>query len=677
MDGLREVSLQFLRDLFSFDQAHPLLFTQFYFWAFFAIVLAFLSFFKNKVLMRNAFLFFVSLFFYYKTSGLFLMLLGFTIVYNYFAGRLLPHCKKEFWRNVVVVTSVVVDLSLLCYYKYAYFITDVVNNLFGTSFVVKDWIATFGNSVVGSQAFSVDSIFLPVGISFFIFQAISYVVDVSRGVVPEPAEGPAAELPPSRCASRPIRVNARRQSSAAGTQQSAGSADVTTSPKPSKHKYGIEPVRNFLDFGFYLSFFPQLVAGPIVRAKEFIPQLRKPFFLGRTQFGFAIFWILNGLAKKLILSDYLAVNFCDRVFENPLLYTGFENLTALFGYSLQVYADFSGYTDIATGVAMLMGFYLPKNFNSPYKAKNAGEFWKRWHISLSKWLQDYLYIPLGGNRNGTFGSYAIILGIAFLASALAGSWWVFGSVLVLTAIIAILITFKKSWRKELISDINRMDTMLLGGLWHGASWNFMIWGGLNGLGMLIYRFWASCNAYFKVVVIGLIVAAFGALRHFFGAPVFNLFFWWTMIILFGAVIGMMFHKCRKGKFINWISGAWAVLMTFIFITFTRLFFRSGSNLDPAEANEKAWNTAKNMVNQIGGSWDWSLVPQMAWQHRSIIIVFIVGMLIHWLPDNFKRRYRIWFAKMPLALMVLACAIAVFIICQFITADLQSFIYFQF
>ena len=629
MAGLREVSLQFLKDLFAFDQAHPLLFTQFYFWAFFAIVLAFLCLFKNKTLMRNAFLFFVSLFFYYKTSGLFLMLLGFVIVYNYLAGLLLPHCRRKFWRSFVVVTSVAVDLSLLCYYKYAYFITDVLNNLFGTSFVVKDWIASWGNSVVGSGAFSVDSIFLPVGISFFIFQAISYVVDVSRG------------------------------------------GDT------SKHKGGIEPVRNFLDFGFYLSFFPQLVAGPIVRAKEFIPQLHKPFFLGRTQFGFAVFWILNGLAKKLVLSDYLAVNFCDRVFENPLLYTGFENLTALFGYSLQVYADFSGYTDIATGVAMLMGFYLPKNFNSPYKARNAGEFWKRWHISLSKWLQDYLYIPLGGNRNGTFGSYAIILGIAFLASALAGSWWVFGSVLVLTAIIALLIAFKKSWRKELISDINRMDTMLLGGLWHGASWNFMIWGGLNGLGMLIYRFWASCNAYFKVLVIGLIVAVFGGLKYYFGAPVFNMFFWWTVIILFGAFVGMVFHKVRKGKAVSWISDAWAVLMTFIFITFTRLFFRSGSNLDPAEANEKAWSTAKNMVNQIGGQWDWSLVPQMAWQHRSIILVFVVGMLIHWLPENFKRRYRVWFAKMPLALMVLACMVAVFIICQFITADLQSFIYFQF
>ena len=283
MAGLREVSLRFLRDLFAFDQAHPLLFTQFYFWAFFAIVLAFLCLFKNKTLLRNAFLFFVSLFFYYKTSGLFLMLLGFVIVYNYLAGLLLPYCKRNIWRTFVVVTSVVVDLSLLCYYKYAYFITDVLNNLFGTSFVVKDWIASWGNSVVGSGVFSVDSIFLPVGISFFIFQAISYVVDVSRG----------------------------------------GST--------SKHKGGIEPVRNFLDFGFYLSFFPQLVAGPIVRAKEFIPQFHKPFFLGRTQFGFAVFWILNGLAKKLILSDYLAVNFCDRVFENPLLYTGFENLTALFG----------------------------------------------------------------------------------------------------------------------------------------------------------------------------------------------------------------------------------------------------------------------------------------------------------------------------------------------------------
>ena len=583
MVGLKDVLLDFVRNLFSFDQAHPLLFTQFYFWAFFAIVMAFLCVFRSKVLLRNAFIFFASLFFYYKTSGLFLILLGFVILYNYIAGLWLAKDRSKGLKKAVVVLSVIVDLSLLCYYKYAYFLTDVVNNLCGTSFVVKDWFAAAGNAVAGSQAFSVDSIFLPVGISFFIFQAVSYVVDVYRG---------------------------------------------------------LKPVRNFLDFGFYLSFFPQLVAGPIVRANVFIPQLRKPFFLGRTQFGIAVFWILNGLAKKLILSDYLAVNFCDRVFENPLLY------------------------------------YLPKNFNSPYKARNAAEFWRRWHISLSTWLRDYLYIPLGGNRKGTFGSYAIILGIAFLASALAGSWWVFLSVLALTLIIALLIIFKKGWRKELISDINRMDTMLLGGLWHGASWNFMIWGGLNGLGILIYRFWHNCNAYIRTLVMVLTVGAFWTLRYFFGSPVFNLFFWWTVIILAGAVAGMVF-KSVSGPAVKWIKDSWAVLMTFIFITFTRLFFRSGSNLDPAEANEKAWNTAKEMVNRIGGQWDWSLVPQMAWQHRSIILVFLAGMMIHWLPENFKRRYRICFAKLPLAVMVLACAAAIFIICQFVTADLQSFIYFQF
>ena len=212
-----------------------------------------------------------------------------------------------------------------------------------------EWYFLMGsiNAITG-LSLPVLGIPLPIGISFYTFQVISYTVDVYKG--------------------------------------------------------SIRPVRNLLDFGFYVSFFPQLVAGPIVRASEFIPQLYKPYHLGRRQFGIAVFWILNGLAKKIILSDYIAVNFIDRVFENPLLFSGFENLMALFGYSLQVYADFSGYTDIATGVAMLMGFYLPQNFNSPYKAPNASNFWKRWHISLSRWLQTYLYIPLGGNRNASFGT---------------------------------------------------------------------------------------------------------------------------------------------------------------------------------------------------------------------------------------------------------------------------------
>ena len=621
MDGLMAVAKDFLGNLFAFDQAHPLLFTQFYFWAFLAIVLAFLCLLRDRILLRNAFLFLASLFFYYKTSGLFLMLLVFVIAFNYFTGFCL-HGRKQTWiRRLLLVLSVVVDLSLLCYYKYAYFITDVVNNLLGTSFAVHDWVAEAGNAIAGTQAFSVDAIFLPVGISFFIFQAVSYVVDIYRG--------------------------------------------------------RIAPVRNFLDFGFYLSFFPQLVAGPIVRASEFIPQLHKPFFLGRRQFGIAVFWILNGLAKKLNLSDYLAVNFCDRVFANPLLYTGFENLTALFGYSLQVYADFSGYTDIAIGVAMLMGFYLPKNFNAPYKARNAAEFWKRWHISLSKWLQDYLYIPLGGNRNGTFASYAILLGIAFLASALARNYIVLAVTGGLTLVLGLLILFWKKQRRELVSDINRMDTMLLGGLWHGASWNFMIWGGLNGLGILIYRFWHATNVYYRVVVSGAACLACWVLKTYAPAPVWNLFFVWTAIITFGAVVRMLYHLTRlKGEF-KWLETGWAVLMTFIFITFTRLFFRSGSNLDPAEANEVAWETARNMVGQIGGAWDLSLLPAMVRQHAAILLLILAGLLIHWLPDRFKRRYRIVFASLPVPVMLLLCLLAVFIIYQFVTADLQSFIYFQF
>jgi len=483
----------------------------------------------------------------------------------------------------------------------------------------------------------VDSIFLPVGISFFTFQAVSYIVDIKRE--------------------------------------------------------RIEPVSNFLDFGFYLSFFPQLVAGPILRASEFMDQLHKPYNLSRRWFGIAIFWILNGLIKKLVLSDYIAVNFCDRVFENPLLYTGFENLLAIFAYSLQVYADFSGYTDIAIGVALLMGFYLPKNFNSPYKATNASGFWKRWHMTLSNWLKDYLYIPLGGNRNATPGTWICIFSIALIAVFLSGSMWVAIVVASLTLIIGAIYLLRPSARKVIFTNVNNMDTMLLGGLWHGASWNFVIWGGLNGLGMIIYKIWSGFNMYVRVLVITLVTAGLWALTKYAPAPVWNLFFVWSLITWAGAFIQMLIVSVRKlantEKFVyvgkkkrrmpdfGWLGTAWAVFQTFVFITFTRLFFRSGSNLDPSEANEKAWSTAKNMVGQIGSSWDLSKIPDMLMQHRGIIIVFIVGMLIHWLPERFKRRYRIAFSRLPLAVMALVVVAVVFFVYQFITADLQSFIYFQF
>ena len=165
----------------------------------------------------------------------------------------------------------------------------------------------------------------------------------------------------------------------------------------------------------------RLVAGPIVRASNFIPQLYKTYRLTKTQFGIALFWIMNGLLKKVILADYIALNLVDRVFENPELFSGFENLIALYGYSLQVYADFSGYTDIAIGIALLLGFELPKNFDSPYKADSCGNFWKRWHISLSSWLKDYLYIPMGGNRGGSVFTFVSLGFVALFLFFISGS----------------------------------------------------------------------------------------------------------------------------------------------------------------------------------------------------------------------------------------------------------------
>ena len=623
----------FLQSLFSFDQAHPLLFTQFYFWAFFALVFALFSLIHSKPLLRNGYLFAVSLFFYYKTSGVFLALLVFVIVYNFFAAKWLRRTEKEGGRKAITALSVIIDLGILAYFKYAYFLTDFVNNLFGLSLEVHDVLGEWLNMFIGADVFRVDAIILPVGISFFTFQAVSYIVDVKR----------------------------RK----------------------------IEPVGNFLDFGFYLSFFPQLVAGPIVRASEFIAQLHKPYNLSRRWFGIAVFWIMNGLVKKLVLSDYLAVNFCDRVFASPLMYSGFENLSAIFCYSLQVYADFSGYTDIATGVALLMGFYLPKNFNSPYKALNTQQFWRRWHMTLSRWLRDYLYIPLGGNREAKPATFIIIGAIAVIGSFLSGSWWVALGVAVVAAAIGIWAWRSPGDRKLITTNINSMNTMLLGGLWHGASWNFMIWGGLNGLGMVIYKVWTKRTMAQKMLIVTFFTVFVYVLSRVTPAPVWNMFFVWLLIIWAGTfikfIVGRFQIKSGMTKNVmpgsdrasQWLSNAWDIFQTFVFITFTRLFFRSGSNLDPALANEQAWNTAKNMVNQIGSAWDLSLVPPMAREHAAVLIVFAVGMIIHWLPERFKRQYRLAFSRLPLFWMGVLVVCIVLFFYQFITADLQSFIYFQF
>ena len=607
--------------IFAFDANSPLLFTQFYFWAFFAIVFAIFSLIKSKRLLKISFLFFVSLFFYYKTSGLFVLLLLFATISDFPIAKQIYKSTKNSTKKLFASLSVVINLTVLCYFKYSYFIINIINTIFGTSLEVVDIFAEIGNVLCGYTRFSVDSIILPVGISFYTFQTISYTLDVYR----------------------------KR----------------------------ITPIRNILDYGFYVSFFPQLVAGPIVRAAEFIPQIYKPYFLSRRQFGIAVFWIINGLAKKIILSDYLAVNFIDRIFETPLLYSGFENLMALFAYSLQVYADFSGYTDIAIGVAMLMGFYLPKNFNSPYKAPNASNFWKRWHISLSKWLQDYLYIPLGGNRNATFGTYFWIILMSLIGILLSGSWIIAAIMIGIATAITIWGLVVKEKRNKIITNLNLMVTMLLGGLWHGASLNFVIWGGLNGIGIVIYKIWRSLSMNKKFVVILLTAIILYLLTILSPLPIWNILFIWVCIITIGTFVRWIYSKTNfKNSFSN-IGNIWGIFQTFVFISFTRLFFRSGSNLDPALANEQAWVTAQNMIHQIGSTWDFNIIPSIFQTYSKVFILFLVGMLIHWIPDKAKRWYRINFSLLPLPIMAIIVVLAIFIICQFLTSNLQAFIYFQF
>jgi alginate O-acetyltransferase complex protein AlgI len=619
MSFLQEV-LDYLVRLFSYDEKSPLIFTQFNFWVFFALVMMVFSMMQRRILMRNTFLFFASLFFYYQTSGIFVLLLIFATTSDYFLGKAIFRSVSDFKRKLWVTLSVVINLSVLIYFKYAYFFTDAYNRIFQTKHQVFNHFAHWSNGFF-KTGFEVDQILLPVGISFFTFQTISYSVDVYR----------------------------RK----------------------------IEPVTNIFNYGFYVSFFPQLVAGPIVRANEFVPQLYKKFFLSKKTFGLAVFWILNGMAKKLILGDYLAVNFVDRVFENPLLYSGFENVMALFGYSLQVYADFSGYTDIAIGVALLMGFRLPVNFNSPYKATNPGEFWKRWHISLSTWLKDYLYIPLGGNRKATYGTFIWTSVIALMILLLTESIWIKAAVILLLTALFLLWYLSPKARQNITTNINLMVTMLLGGIWHGASWNFMIWGGLNGSGIVVYKYWKKLSSLHKISLTLGLLSLLLAIIYLNPAPLVYIGVFWIGFIALGELIEWGYAQSTLTYDFSWVKKAWAILLTFVFITFTRIFFRAGSNLDPVESNRAAWETASNIVRQMGSKWNTAIIDDVLVQYKNIFFIFALGMLIHWLPIRFKKWYRINFLLFPRYFQLGIVIFSIFIMYQFVTADLQTFIYFQF
>jgi alginate O-acetyltransferase complex protein AlgI len=363
------VDIQKILDQFIYHPQAPLIFSSgaflFFFLFFLVIYRALIPYTRLRILWSIIF----SVFFYYKSSGVYFLLLVFSVIIDFFLARWIENAASARARKALLVLSLVANLGMLAYFKY-------------TNYFLSLWTAAAGGEFVPMD------IFLPVGISFFTFQSLSYTIDVYRGQ--------------------------------------------------------LKALDDIWDYAFFVTFFPQMVAGPIVRAHDFLPQIHRPLQVSREDFGRGVFLFCTGLFKKAVISDYISLNFVDRVFDSPTQYSGLENLAGVYGYALQIYCDFSGYTDMAIGIGLLLGFHFPINFNAPYRSLSVTEFWRRWHISLSTWLRDYLYVPLGGNRKGPVRTY-----------------------------------------------INLMLTMLLGGLWHGAATRFIVWGGLHGLALAVERWWKT------------------------------------------------------------------------------------------------------------------------------------------------------------------------------------------
>lgn len=548
--------------LFLFSEAKPLVFTQLDFWLFFLVVMAIFSFLHKRFLVRSIFLTVVSVFFYYKTSGFYVLLLSFSLVFNYFMGAWIGNSDVPKRQRFIIVVSVTINLLMLGFFKYAYFFTDSYNAIFQTDYKVINYFAQWGNGFFGEGTF-VDKILLPVGISFFTFQSISYVVDIYR--------------------------------------------------------QEIKPVKNFFDYTFFVTFFPQLVAGPIVRARDFIPQIRKPFQLSKNEFSWAIFQIVKGLVKKIVMADYIAIHFVDLVCDNPDAYPGFVSVIAMIGYSLQIYGDFSGYTDIAIGVSKLMGFDLLENFNSPYKARSVAEFWRRWHKSLGTWLRDYLYIPLGGNKTGGIGSY-ISISLIFIFLIFITQWYELIFVyLGLTALYLIGWLLIPNFKQYVHRDLNLLITMVVGGLWHGASENFVIWGAMNGLALVLYKYWRKISFYEN----------------------------------YGHLLLVRF---------------WQILLTFLFITFTRIWFRLEDDGAPM-----------HMLNRIKDHFNYSheAMGTLLWNFMPVMIIMAVGYLIHWLPEKTKVAYTNFFARMPFFVQIGVVSLVVVLVYQAVSDVSKPFVYFQF
>lgn len=505
------LSFDRLGELLTYNSQSPMLFSSgLFFFLFIGFLLLFIVF-RKHTLTRLIYVTLFSFYFYYKSSGVWCILLLLVGTSDFLIGGMLEATKEKWKRKLWVVLSLSINLGLLCYFKYTNFLYSLVVQL-GNE--IGLWT---GNAELISWQYEKLDIFLPVGISFFTFQSVSYIIDLYRERIPK--------------------------------------------------------VKRWLDYLFFVSFFPGLVAGPIVRARDFIPQMYKTPILSRSNLGEGLYLIICGLLKKCVISDYISLNFVDRIFDAPTLYTGVENLLGVYGYALQIYCDFSGYSDMAIGIALLLGIRFNINFDSPYQSASITEFWRRWHISLSSWLKDYLYISLGGNRKGKIRTY-----------------------------------------------INLIITMLLGGLWHGASLRFILWGAIHGVSLAVHKFVLERFSSFK----------------------------------------------KTGEEMSVIQRVVGILITFHLVCFGWIFFRADS-----------MQVAYDVLGQIFTSFHPEVFLQFVLGYKTVFVLMIIGYIVHFIPQKVDNRLRQAVTTSPMLVQALLLALAVFIVVQFKSAGVQPFIYFQF
>ncbi len=534
---------------FLYDSKNPLLFNNGFFVYFFTLfILLFFALRNHHKARRYVFCIF-SLYFFYKASGWFVGLVLVSAVVDFFLSNAIYREKSQSRKKFLLVLSILFNLGMLFYFKYTDFFIEISNSLFDTNFNPLNLI-------------------LPIGISFYTFENLSYTVDVYRGE--------------------------------------------------------FKPANKFSDYLLFLAFFPKLMMGPIVRAHDFVPQINEPYVISERDFAKGFFLIISGLIKKLVISDYITLNMVDYMFDNPALHTGVENLMAVYGYAMVIYCDFSGYSEIAIGIALWLGFKIPPNFMSPYQSLNITEFWRRWHISLSTWLKDYLYIPLGGNRNFSVASFIFVGGFlvgSFIMGVelfhLSNLWAaVISAVLLLVFIIPALITKKTS---GIAANFNLLTTMLLGGFWHGASWNFIIWGAIHGVGLGIHKIWM-------------------------------------------LLTDKSFAAFNQSRIYKIISG----ILTFHFVCFAWIFFK-------AEDLE----IAKEMIYQIFNNFDISVFGPFYDNYKGVVWMILVAMVLHLIPDNLADKVIARTKTIPMVVYILVFFLFLILYGYFKSAEQVMPIYLQF